>query len=147
MSKRFFAVVLLFVLGCGGSLLAGIAIAGGFDEGFLDENLQFVDDGSRITFTHTGTEGAYWIVADGKVVAPLSDPSDTAVVVRNSLNSLKVYKITPVAFWDIADGFRPCNPDLHDCPLPRKPLPPPPPPIAPGEATVREEYAFAEARH
>lgn len=147
MSKRSFALVLLFVLGCGGSLLAGIAIAGGFGEGFLDENLYYEDNGEKITFTHTGTEGGYWFVVDGKVAAPLPDPSSTMVVHEN-LKSVKIYKVTPVSVWELGDGFRPCRPDFQDCPLPKKPLPPPPPPIMAGEEQVRgEEYGFAGDWH
>lgn len=134
MSKRALALVLLFVLGCGGSLLAGFALAGGFDEGFLDESLYYQDNGEKITFTQTGAEGGYWIVVDGKVAAPPSDPS-SAVVVHENLRTMKIYKITPVSMWELGSGFRPCRPDFHDCPLPLKPLPPPPPPAA-------EEYAF-----
>ena len=146
MSKRSFALALLFVLGCGGSLLAGLALAGGFDEGFLDDHLYYEDNGEKITFTHTGTEGGYWIVVDGKVV-PLSDPSSTRVVHEN-LKNVKIYKITPVSVWELGDGFRPCRPDFHDCPLPRRPLPPPPPPVMAGEEQVRaEEYGFAGDWH
>jgi hypothetical protein len=147
MSKRSFAMGLLFVLGCGGSLLAGLALAGsGYDQGFLDNDLQYTDDGAGITFTDTGMEGGYWIVADGKIAPPLSNPSDSAFVVRENLKTVKVYKITPVASWELGLGFRPCRPDLHDCPLPYKPLPPPPPPILPGGAAV-EQYVVIEGRH
>lgn len=142
MSKRSLALVLLFVLGCGGSLLAGLALAGGFDQGFLDENLYYEDNGEKISFSHTGTEDFYWIVAEGMITGPLSDPSDAAVVAHENLKSVKIYRITPVSFWERGVGFRPCNPSLHDCPLPGKPLPPPPPPAA-----QAEQYAFLEARN
>lgn len=134
MSKRSFALILLFVLGCGGSLLAGLALAGGFDEGFLDDSLYYQDNGEKITFTQTEEEGGYWIVVDGKVAAPSSDPS-SAVVVHENLRAMKIYKITPVSIWELGEGFRPCRPDFQDCPLPVKPLPPPPPPVR------NEEYA------
>jgi|SRR5215213_2213669 len=144
MSKRSFALVLLFVLGCGGSLLAGIALAGGFDEGFLDESLYYQNNGEKITFTQTGAEGGYWIVVDGKVTYP----SESSTVALENLRSVKIYKITPVSIWQLGDGFRPCRPDLHDCPLPRQPLPPPPPPAMPGqEVNRREEYAFTGDWH
>ncbi|HSK81215.1 MAG TPA: hypothetical protein VLQ45_32475 [Thermoanaerobaculia bacterium] len=144
MSKRSFAVVLLFVLGCGGSLLAGIAIAGGFGAGFLDESLYYEDNGEKITFTQTGAEDGYWFVVDGKV----THPSESPTVALENLKSVKIYKITPVSFWELGNGFRPCRPDFYDCPLPYKPLPPPPPTIMPGEEEVRrEEYAFTGDWH
>lgn len=139
MSKRSFALILLFVLGCGGSLLAGLALAGGFDEGFLDESLYYQDNGEKITFTQTGAENGYWIVVDGKV----TNPFDTPTVALDNLRSVKIYKVTPVSIWELDNGFRPCRPDLYDCPLPVKPLPPPPPPIMLEEQPARqEEYAF-----
>jgi hypothetical protein len=131
MSKRSFALILLFVLGCGGSLLAGLALAGGFDAGFLDESLYYENNGEKITFTQTEAEGGYWFVVDGKVTNPIDSPT----VALENLQSVTIYKITPVSIWELGNGFRPCRPDLHDCPLPLKPIPPPPPPI-------QKEYAF-----
>lgn len=148
MSKRFLVLALLFVLGCGGSLFAGFALAGGFDEGFLDEHLYYEDNGEKITFTHTGTKDGYWIVVDGKVAPSSPGSSDSAVVVHENLKTMKIYKVTPVSFWELENGFRPCNPSFQDCPLPKPPLPPPPPPVMPGEEPVRpEEYGFAGDWH
>lgn len=147
MSKRSFALALLFVLGCGGSLLAGLALASGFDEGFLDENLYYTDDGAKIVLTHTGTEDGYLFVVDGQVAGPLYDPRESQIIAREGLKTLRVFRVTPVVTWDQM-GFRPCTPDFHDCPLPRKPLPPPPPPImSEGDYEfVRGEHVFVEPR-
>ena len=136
MSKRSIALILLFVLGCGGSLLAGLALAGGFDEGFLDDSLHYQNNGEKITFTQTRPENGYWLIVDGKITNPLDSPT----VALENLRSVKIYKITPVSIWELGSGFRPCRPDLFDCPLPVKPLPPPPPPIMAGEEQVRQEH-------
>lgn len=133
MSHRWLAGILIFTLGFGSACLMRIGSANAAsNEGEVEPGLVYSDSPTTFKLVNSGDKNYVVIVTRKPGMIPASDPlvtyaAGSSSFSKNDLQSLRIYRVTPVGELQATIGFRPCNGGPDDCPLPQ-PLPPPPPP-------------------
>ena len=133
MSHRWLAGILVFALGFGSAFLMRIGRADAAPtDGEVEPGLAYSDSATSFKLVNSGTKNYLVIVTRKQSMIPTSDPlvtyaAGSSTFSKDYLQSLRIYRVTPVGELQVTGGFRPCNGGPDDCPLPQ-PLPPPPPP-------------------
>lgn len=130
MLSRWFAGFMVFALGFGCSELMKVAPAGASQGGEVESGLEYYDNGDEYELINTGNKG-YLLAIYRKPGTPAVEPlfgskSGTAVISKEDLDGVNIFRLVPVAALDPAaqPGFRWCMPGPTDCPIP-DPEPPP----------------------